>query len=179
MAGIKGSEPHPDGKLEKMYWSVSASEVMRKNPDHYVSLILPLPDENSNQKANVEARELKSTHIKLLRSSDTLILGSAYRLVASKGFGTNLYMVTLLLAEVLYVLRAKKSARTSMRRVSPERITDKNVPSIVGVADKTTLEEDIFKETGKQLRPLTKKPSMRRSKSWHPSLKTIAEIPSQ
>ncbi|KAL9677948.1 hypothetical protein QQ045_015786 [Rhodiola kirilowii] len=156
---------HPDGKLEKMYWSVSASEVMRKNPDHYVSLILPLPDENSNQEANVEARESKSTHIKLLRSSDTLILGSAYRLIPSK--------------EVLNVLRAKKSARMSMRRVSSDKITDINVSSIVGVADQTSLEEDIFKETGKRLRPLTKKPSMRRSKSWHPSLKTIAEIPSQ
>uniref|UniRef100_A0A7N0VG04 DUF4228 domain protein n=1 Tax=Kalanchoe fedtschenkoi TaxID=63787 RepID=A0A7N0VG04_KALFE len=157
---------HPDGKLEKMYWSVSASEVMRKNPDHYVTLIMPVPESNEESKA--EPQERKPTHLKLLRSTDTLNLGSAYRLVPSK--------------EVLTVLRTKKSARMSKRRVSPalisENVTEKEVSSLFEVAEKTTT-EDIFKATGKWSRPQSKKPLMRSSKSWHPSLKTIAEIPSQ
>nr|XP_043629524.1 uncharacterized protein LOC122600806 isoform X3 [Erigeron canadensis] len=34
---------HPSGKIERMYWSISASEVMKMNPGHYVSIIIPLP----------------------------------------------------------------------------------------------------------------------------------------
>uniref|UniRef100_A0A7N0U232 Uncharacterized protein n=1 Tax=Kalanchoe fedtschenkoi TaxID=63787 RepID=A0A7N0U232_KALFE len=158
---------HPDGKLEKMYWSVSASEVMRKNPDHYVTLIMPVPE--SPDESNSEPQAIKSTHVKLLRSSDSLCLGSSYRLVSSK--------------EVLNVLRAKKSARMSNRQVSPALITENDTGKqdsdlFAGVAEKTTT-EDIFKVTGKRSRPPAKKPSMRRSKSWHPSLKTISEISSQ
>ncbi|KAL9663559.1 hypothetical protein QQ045_018948 [Rhodiola kirilowii] len=157
---------HPDGKLEEMYWSVCASEVMRKNPDHYVTLIIPLPESHEEKKGEPEA--FKSTHVKLLRPSDTLYLGSAYRLVPSK--------------DVLNVLRAKKSARINKRRVSPAAISENGADNegsslVEAVAEKTTI-EDIFKAIGKRSRPLTKKPSMRRSKSWRPSLKTIDEIPS-
>lgn len=31
---------HPSGKVEKMYWSVSASEIMKLNPGHYVALLI-------------------------------------------------------------------------------------------------------------------------------------------
>lgn len=74
---------HPNGKLEEMYWSVSVSEVMRKNPNHYVTLILPLPE--SQEEKNGEPEALKPAHVKLLKPSDTLYLGCAYRLVPSEG----------------------------------------------------------------------------------------------
>lgn len=83
-----------------MYWSISASEVMKMNPGHYVSLIIPLPnntnptldaagdrdhqqnpphDENNNKTVRL------FTRVKLLRSTDTLVLGRAYRLITSQG----------------------------------------------------------------------------------------------
>ncbi|TKY55168.1 hypothetical protein E2542_SST19582 [Spatholobus suberectus] len=30
----------PNGKVERLYWPVSASEVMKANPDHYVALLI-------------------------------------------------------------------------------------------------------------------------------------------
>lgn len=66
-----------------MYWSVSASEVMKMNPGHYVSLIIPLPDDGEE---NSDDRTVRFTRVKLLRPSDTLVLGRAYRLVTSQGY---------------------------------------------------------------------------------------------
>ncbi|CAA2955248.1 uncharacterized protein LOC111403348 isoform X2 [Olea europaea subsp. europaea] len=55
---------HPNGKQERMYSPVTASEVMKMNPGHYVSLIIPLPiagEENSHEKT------VRYTSVKLLR----------------------------------------------------------------------------------------------------------------
>jgi hypothetical protein len=74
---------HPSGKIERLYWSVSVSEVMKMNPGHYVSLIIPLPmPEEENQQ---EQKTVRFTRVKLLRPSDTLTLGHAYRLVTTQG----------------------------------------------------------------------------------------------
>ena len=83
---------HPNGRIERMYWSVSASEVMKMNPGHYVSLIIPLP---STDEENTEEKTVRFTRVKLLRSSDTLVLGRAYRLVTSQGWFFVLFLSTL------------------------------------------------------------------------------------
>ncbi|KAI3714212.1 hypothetical protein L1987_72808 [Smallanthus sonchifolius] len=93
---------HPSGKIERMYWSVTASQVMKMNPGHYVSLIIPLPGaENQDDSGN---KTVRFTRVKLLRPSDTLVLGRAYRLVTSH--------------EVMKVLRAKRHAK--MKKEQPE-----------------------------------------------------------
>lgn len=74
---------HPSGRIERMYWSVSASEVMKLNPGHYVSLIIPLPSDGGE---NSDDRTVRFTRVKLLRPSDRLVLGRAYRLVTSQGW---------------------------------------------------------------------------------------------
>ncbi|XP_022875176.1 uncharacterized protein LOC111393727 [Olea europaea var. sylvestris] len=79
---------------QRMYWPVTASEVMKMNPGHYVSLITPLlivGEENSHEKT------VRYTSVKLLQPSDTLVLGQAYRLVTTQ--------------EVMKVLRSKKNAK--------------------------------------------------------------------
>lgn len=73
---------HPNGKIERMYWPVSASEVMKTNPGHYVSLIIPLPVPEEEKK---ERKTVRFTRVKLLRPTDTLVLGHAYRLVTTQG----------------------------------------------------------------------------------------------
>lgn len=91
---------HPNGKIERMYWPVVASEVMKMNPGHYVSLIIPIPipaaaggDQNSDDKT------VRFTRVKLLRPSETLVLGRAYRLVTTQGsfscFILNIYIYIL------------------------------------------------------------------------------------
>lgn len=76
---------HPSGKLERLYWPVTASEIMRMNPGHYVSLIIPLPVSDHDQDDNPDQKTVRFTRVKLLRPSDTLALGHAYRLITSQG----------------------------------------------------------------------------------------------
>ncbi|XVE85016.1 hypothetical protein DITRI_Ditri17bG0058600 [Diplodiscus trichospermus] len=96
---------HPCGRIERLYWPIPASEVMRMNPGHYVSLIIPLPvseEENKDQNHTV-----RFTRVKLLRPSDTLALGHAYRLITSQ--------------EVMKVLRAKKYAKTKRQQLESNK----------------------------------------------------------
>ncbi|KAE9454593.1 hypothetical protein C3L33_13508, partial [Rhododendron williamsianum] len=81
---------HPNGQTERKYWSVSASEVMKLNPGHYVSLIIPLPEASDEEKTT--EKTVKFTRVKLLRPSDTLVLGRAYRLVTSQESSEKLEM---------------------------------------------------------------------------------------
>ncbi|KAI3816818.1 hypothetical protein L1987_16523 [Smallanthus sonchifolius] len=83
---------HPNGRIERMYWSITASEVMKINPGHYVSIIIPLPPGDGE-----DDKTVRFTRVKLLRPSDTLVLGRAYRLVTTH--------------EVMKVVRAKKHAK--------------------------------------------------------------------
>ena len=88
---------HPCGKIERLYWSISASEVMRLNPGHYVSLIIPLPsndnqdlkNDNTNTNQPKVNTTVRFTRVKLLRPNDTLALGHAYRLVTTQGMYYN------------------------------------------------------------------------------------------
>lgn len=74
---------HPCGRIERLYWTVSAGEVMRMNPGHYVSLIIPLPIPQDHD--TPDNKTVRFTRVKLLRPTDTLVLGHAYRLITSQG----------------------------------------------------------------------------------------------
>ena len=64
--------------MERIYWSVSAQEVMSSNPGHYVALVVASPTEKSDTGAQVK-------HLKLLRPDDTLLIGQVYRLISFEG----------------------------------------------------------------------------------------------
>ena len=93
---------HPNGKVDKLYWPVSASEIMKTNPGHYVALLISTtlcpakPNEelshhnkkdNKNNPANNDksSNPVRLTRIKLLRPTDTLVLGQVYRLITTQG----------------------------------------------------------------------------------------------
>ncbi|XP_019170607.1 PREDICTED: uncharacterized protein LOC109166166 [Ipomoea nil] len=146
---------HPSGRLERMYWPVTASEVMKLNPGHYVSLIIPLPiaagEENSDERA------VRFTRVKLLRPTDTLVLGRAYRLVTNQ--------------EVMKVLRAKKNAKMKMKK--------KVCENLQGDSEKQQVLEDGNSEPEKnnqdtRYRQRSGQP-IARTKSWRPSLQSISE----
>lgn len=103
----------PNGKVERLYWPVSASEVMKTNPDHYVALLIsttlctskdnencPNKSDNNNNNSNNtnnNTNPVRLTRIKLLKPTDTLMLGQVYRLISAQ--------------EVMKGLWAKKQAK--------------------------------------------------------------------
>lgn len=66
---------HPGNKIERMYWSVSAQEVMSSNPGHYVALVVTSPTAKSEN--GIPLKQLK-----LLRPDDSLLIGQVYRLIS-------------------------------------------------------------------------------------------------
>ncbi|CAA2970604.1 uncharacterized protein LOC111367260 [Olea europaea var. sylvestris] len=66
---------HPNNKVERIYKSVCANEVMASNPGHYVALIITSPAAKTGNGTPVK-------QLKLLRPDDTLLIGQVYRLVS-------------------------------------------------------------------------------------------------
>ncbi|CAL9150087.1 unnamed protein product [Musa hybrid cultivar] len=90
---------HPGGKVERAYWSLSASQVMAANPGHYVAVIvdgypsrLPSPALQSSTSSFRAYRSCSGSssaggaapvkHLKLLRPDDALHIGHVYRLIS-------------------------------------------------------------------------------------------------
>lgn len=74
---------HPaENKVERIYWSVTASDVMRSNPGNYVAVVVTSPTMK-----NEKGSPLKQ--LKLLRPEDTLLIGHVYRLVSFEGIHSN------------------------------------------------------------------------------------------
>ncbi|XP_011031305.1 PREDICTED: uncharacterized protein LOC105130466 [Populus euphratica] len=66
---------HPGNKIERIYWSVSAHEIMNSNPGHYVAHVVTSPTTRTEN-------GLPLKQLKLLRPDDTLLIGHVYRLVS-------------------------------------------------------------------------------------------------
>lgn len=64
---------HPGGKVDRIYSSASATEVMNANPGHYVALVV----------AAENAAPIKQ--LKLLRPDDALVIGQVYKLISFEG----------------------------------------------------------------------------------------------
>ncbi|URD74221.1 hypothetical protein MUK42_09209 [Musa troglodytarum] len=68
---------HPGGRVERAYWSLTASQVMAANPGHYVAVIIVAPPPSAGG-----GRGARVKHLRLLRANDTLHIGHVYRLVS-------------------------------------------------------------------------------------------------
>uniref|UniRef100_R7W478 Uncharacterized protein n=1 Tax=Aegilops tauschii TaxID=37682 RepID=R7W478_AEGTA len=77
---------HPgDGKVERLHWPTTAADVMRRNPGHYVALVvLHHVDAEPDPAVAGERGGARVTKIKLLKPKDTLLLGQVYRLITSQ-----------------------------------------------------------------------------------------------
>lgn len=78
---------HPRYKIERIYWSVSARDVMNSNSGHYVAQVI----KTSRLENGVPVKQLK-----LLRPDDTLLIGQVYRLITYQG-NTNYNIISLLI----------------------------------------------------------------------------------
>ncbi|XP_038999660.1 uncharacterized protein LOC120125251 [Hibiscus syriacus] len=146
---------HPCGKMDRLYWSVPVSEVMRMNPGHCISLIILLPDRNDNP----EDETVRFTRVKLLRPGETLTLGHAYCLVTSH--------------EVMEVLRAKKYAKPKRQQhlESSEKLQHEQEQGNQSLQSQAAM-------TKHERRRPTIAPAnaaAMSSKSWRPSLQSTSE----
>ncbi|KAI9073434.1 hypothetical protein K1719_017347 [Acacia pycnantha] len=156
---------HPCGRIERLYWSVTASEIMKMNPGHYVSVIIPLPlseDEQQQQSQQQQNKTVRFTRVKLLRPNDTLNLGHAYRLITTQ--------------EVMKVLKAKKLAKT--KKTTQAESVEKKQHSVSETEeekqDTGNTHEAMRAERHRQRGAVVNSASFR-SKSWRPSLQSISE----
>ncbi|KAL8532616.1 hypothetical protein ACS0TY_008992 [Phlomoides rotata] len=153
---------HPSGKQERMYWPITASEVMKMNPGHYVTLIIPLPVSGDGQENSDDKKTVKYTRVKLLRPSDTLVLGRAYRLVTNQ--------------EVMKVIEAKKHATTKRNQSeSGENVminSEKEITSSESALEKNNQAKSTQRH---KQRSRSTNTAPGRPKSWRPSLHSISE----
>lgn len=69
----------PSGRVEKLYFSASARQLMLLHPGHYVALV-PMPSSSADDAIVRVERKLK-----LLPPDSMLNIGSCYRLVSFEG----------------------------------------------------------------------------------------------
>lgn len=171
---------HPCGKVDKFYWPVSACEIMRMNPGHYVALLISTTLCPTNTNDNKEKEEcptnssssisitnnngngnsVRLTRIKLLRPTDTLVLGQVYRLITTQ--------------DVMKGLSAKKYAKMNRNRPQsaekPEGVNER--------PKRSELEKDNQVMKHERHRPrstVSTNPAAARSRNWQPSLQSISE----
>ncbi|XVE54915.1 hypothetical protein DITRI_Ditri03aG0120400 [Diplodiscus trichospermus] len=164
---------HPSGKVDKFYWPVCASEIMRMNPGHYVALLISttLYHSSNNDKCPENSvsnvNPVRLTRIKLLRPTDTLVLGQVYRLITAQ--------------EVMKGLCAKKHAK--MKKNQQElagKPYEKAVlrPEAVARRSEPDNENKLSKHERHRPRSATSSNGAARSKTWQPSLQSISEATS-
>ncbi|KAF5476859.1 hypothetical protein F2P56_003551 [Juglans regia] len=176
---------HPSGKMDKYYWPVSANEIMKMNPGHYVALLISTtlcPSNNDKEECQVKNndnnhnsknQQVRLTRIKLLRPTDTLVLGQVYRLITTQ--------------EVMKGLRAKKQAKMkknySESAEKPERVVKEKPDSRPDTAAARTSElvKDNHVTTHERQRSRTaasNTSATARPRTWQPSLQSISEAAS-
>ncbi|CAL5374840.1 unnamed protein product [Camellia sinensis] len=167
---------HPCGRVDKLYWPVTANEVMKLNPGHYVALLLTTTTTAAaaatSATATATATLVRITRIKLLRPTDTLVIGKAYRLITTE--------------EVRKGLWAKKYAKMR-NKLSETESGDKqeNVKEKMGSDFETPNRRSEMEKTNQVLKHERHRPRPRtttstnstaaKSKAWQPSLHSISE----
>ncbi|KAJ4973051.1 hypothetical protein NE237_006225 [Protea cynaroides] len=183
---------HPNGKVERLYWPVRASEVMRTNPGHYVALVLTfcLPTNSSDlkHKEHKEKKlqehqqqhhinnisnnnEVRITRVKVLRPTDTLVLGQSYRLVTSQ--------------EVMKGLWARKHAKSKKDnptesankppRPKPKQQNSSSLCETESINSNLDKPNQVANHERHRPRTTSASSTSTRSRLWRPSLQSISE----
>ncbi|CAD6242459.1 unnamed protein product [Miscanthus lutarioriparius] len=151
---------HPSGRVERLYWSTSAAEVMRANPGHYVALVTLRGAEERQDAPGGERRTVRLTRVKLLKPKETLLLGHVYRLITTQ--------------EVTKAVQARKEKQ----RKAQQQLLESRQGTPRGAT-----EEDDEAALDASLDQLARQDNGSRSSSarhrqWRPSLQSIDEATS-
>ncbi|KAL5064685.1 hypothetical protein RYX36_026422 [Vicia faba] len=163
----------PNGEEKRLYWPVSASEVMKTNPDHYVALLISTTlctskdRENCSNKShnnNNNTNPVRITRIKLLKPTDTLMLGQVYRLISTQ--------------EVTKGMWAKKQAK--MKRNSSESAQNSNqtkerINKEPQRSEPENNKERKFEKHESRTKGTSNGGNHNKSRTWQPSLQSITE----
>ncbi|KAJ9140362.1 hypothetical protein P3X46_031018 [Hevea brasiliensis] len=175
---------YPSGKVEKLYWPVSAADVMKMNPGHYVALLLSTtlyptrkngecPNTTTTTTANNNSNNsLRITRIKLLKPTDTLVLGHVYKLISTQ--------------EVMKGLLAKKQAKQKKNQPAPVGKPERREIQHSGLdiaVKRSDVEKDYQATKNETNSPRTatatnSASAAARSRTWQPSLQSISEATS-
>ncbi|KAK9278298.1 hypothetical protein L1049_027863 [Liquidambar formosana] len=167
---------HPCGRVDKLYWPVTASEIMKANPGHYVALLITTTtttlhqsntsDNHHHQNNETNNNTLRVTRIKLLRPTDTLALGHVYRLITTQ--------------DVMKGLWAKKYAKMKKQQQQQSEFAGKHgrVKEKTGRSELEAANQVTKHEMHRQRTPSASAnaaAAAARSKTWQPSLHSILE----
>ncbi|OVA11278.1 Protein of unknown function DUF4228 [Macleaya cordata] len=146
-----------------------AKEVMRSNPGHYVALIITLClTEEEKEEEKRDNNGVRITRVKLLRPTDTLNLGQAYRLIDSQ--------------EVMKGLWAKKFAKMKKKKESEPTEQSPRVSENQSSGRETEETSSESGEINQAARPERHRQrtssALTRSRHWRPSLQSISEAAS-
>ncbi|XAR50146.1 hypothetical protein NMG60_11004399 [Bertholletia excelsa] len=167
---------HPSGREDRLYWPVSASDIMKTNPGHYVALLLTTTTTTLPPSASAAAagntNSVRITRIKLLRPTDTLVLGQVYRLVTSQ--------------EVMKGLRAKKYAQMKKKEsesADRQEIIKDKLGSDFEISSRRSDKEKTNHLVPNQERhrpraAVSANSAATKSRAWQPSLQSISETTS-
>ncbi|XP_010943136.1 uncharacterized protein [Elaeis guineensis] len=179
---------HPSGRVERVYWSLSASQVMAANPGHYVAVIITSTATSSDGSSNAPVK-----HLKLLRPDDTLHIGHVYRLVSFeevlREFASKRHVK---LSRLLVKQKDKPSSRRATtgggggggggdrerRRGGGGRVAEpESSPTMPQVVESPDRVEAEFEELVQRLASNRRSSSgvVARHGQWRPALQSIAE----
>lgn len=167
----------PNGKAERLYWPVSAGEVMKTNPGHYVALLISstLCPSQGNEKCHDKNNDnpinnpVRVTRIKLLKPTDTLVLGQVYRLITTQ--------------EVVKGLLAKKQAKMQKSMTDSAQKLDwvkgrSGLETNKAARRSETEDKQVIKAERQRQRTAVSANSgsvTAKSRTWQPSLLSISE----
>ncbi|CAN6970417.1 uncharacterized protein LOC103837434 [Brassica rapa] len=142
----------PDGKLERVYSTVTASEVIKSHPGHHVALLISsyVP----------HGCCLRVTRIKLLRPSDSLLLAHVCRLICSE--------------ELMKGLRAKKSEK--MKKIHGEVSVAEEEISPLTLRSESAFDKYIQISVHEKQRETMNAIATNKLRAWQPSLQSISEF---
>ncbi|EYU29933.1 hypothetical protein ABFS82_04G167600 [Erythranthe guttata] len=167
---------HPNGKVDKLYRPISAADIMKANPGHYVALLLTTTLYSSAAAASSAAASagaaannnnnnapLRVTRIKLLRQTDTLGLGHVYRLVTSQ--------------EVMKGLWAKKQAKMQQQgfggKIAEKHASDFELLRRSDVNKTRQVKQE--KQRSRNNTQVNSAAAASKSRGWQPALNSISE----
>ncbi|XP_009782993.1 uncharacterized protein LOC107822481 [Nicotiana tabacum] len=165
---------HPSGRVDKLYWPVPANQIMKMNPGHYVALLLTTTtlcpptnptatataNRNSSAGKNTGNMPVRITRIKLLKPTDTLVLGHVYRLITTQ--------------EVMKGLWAKKYAKKQQLHSGEKQ--DKSTHEKISTSQSRNGQRRSEVDNSKQVKQEKHRSSTgAKPKTWHPKLHSISE----
>ncbi|XP_042445258.1 uncharacterized protein LOC122030157 [Zingiber officinale] len=182
---------HRDGRLEKSYWSLPATQVMAANPGHYVAAMItsnvcrPSPSTSHHQ------RRKPVTYLKLLPPDDTLLIGHVYRLVSFEEVLREFASKRHVRLSRLLAKQEEKASSSTVKGEDGYRACTTDPDSTVSAVrhawvhsqqpEEHQVEAEVDKELEELVRDMMTRSNMSSSGAarhgqWKPALESIAEV---